>query len=361
MSCKTPWKIIESVWINSGGIFDLDVRREKISGFEKMMEAPNFWNDQEKAQQTIDACNREKRWVDGWKDLDGQVGDLDVLFELAQEENDAESLSEVAAELPNVGQALDTLELQHMLGAKEDRHDAILAIHPGAGGTEAADWAQMLMRMYTRWAERRGFQTNVLETLPGETAGIKSATIEVKGDYAFGYLKSESGVHRLVRISPFDSNNRRHTSFASVFVYPDAEGDIEVEIDPNDLKVDTYRAGGAGGQHVNKTDSAVRITHEPTGIVVQCQNERSQHKNRNTAMKILKARLYQHLRELEDEKKAERESKKKSIEWGSQIRNYVFQPYQMVKDARTGLESSDVSGVMDGDLDPFIQAFLTQA
>jgi peptide chain release factor 2 len=361
VSCKTLWQIIESVWINSGGIFDLDTRRVKVAEFEKRMEAPTFWNDQEKAQKTIDACNREKRWVDGWGDLDRQVSDLDVLFELAQEEKDAESLSEVAAELPLVGRALDTLELQHMLGGKEDQHDAIMTIHPGAGGTEAADWAQMLMRMYMRWAERRGFQTTVLDTLPGETAGIKSATIEVKGDYAFGYLKSESGVHRLVRISPFDSNNRRHTSFASVFVYPDAEGDIEVEIDPNDLKVDTYRAGGAGGQHVNKTDSAVRITHEPTGIVAQCQNERSQYKNRNTAMKILKARLYQHLRELEDEKKAERESKKKSIEWGSQIRNYVFQPYQMVKDARTGLETSDVSGVMDGDLDPFIQAFLTQA
>ena len=325
------------------------------------MEAPNFWNDQETAQKMIDACNREKRWVEGWGDLDRQISDLDVLLELAQEEEDAESLAEVAAELANVTRDLDTLELQHMLGAKEDRHDAILTIHPGAGGTEAADWAQMLMRMYMRWAERRGFQTNVLDTLPGETAGIKSATIEVTGDYAFGYLKSESGVHRLVRISPFDSNNRRHTSFASVFVYPDAEGDIEVEIDPKDLKIDTYRAGGAGGQHVNKTDSAVRITHEPTGIVVQCQNERSQHKNRNTALKILKARLYQHLREQEDEKKAERESTKKSIEWGSQIRNYVFQPYQMVKDARTGLETSDVSGVMDGDLDPFIQAFLTQA
>ena len=325
------------------------------------MGAPNFWDDRETAQRVIDACNAEKYWVDHWEELDGQVGDLDVLFELAREEGDAESLSEVAAELPAVGEALDALELQYMLGNREDRHDAILTIHPGAGGTEAADWAQMLMRMYTRWAERRGFQTRVLDTLPGEIVGIKSATIEVKGEYAFGYLKAESGVHRLVRISPYDSNSRRHTSFASVFVYPDAEGDIEVEINPNDLKVDTYRAGGAGGQHVNKTDSAVRMTHIPTGIVVQCQNERSQYKNRNTAMKILKARLYQHMREEEGKKRAALESTKKRIEWGSQIRNYVFQPYQMVKDARTGVETSDVSGVMDGDIDPFIHAYLTQA
>lgn len=325
------------------------------------MEAPEFWNDQEKAQKTIDATNGEKRWVDGWDSLGGRLSDLEVLYEMAQEEDDAEALGEIGREVAGYEGELANFELRQMLGSREDRHDAILTIHPGAGGTEAADWAQMLMRMYTRWAERRGFETNVLEVLPADTAGIKSATLEVKGEYAFGYLKSESGVHRLVRISPFDSNSRRHTSFASVFVYPDADGDIEVDIDQSDLKIDTYRAGGAGGQHVNKTDSAVRITHEPTGIVVQCQNERSQLKNRNTAMKILKARLYQHLKDIEDEKKAERESVKKSIEWGSQIRNYVFQPYQMVKDARTNFESSDVQGVMDGDLDAFIHTFLRQA
>jgi peptide chain release factor 2 len=344
-----------------GGIFDLDARREKIAQYEKVMEAPSFWNDQETAQKTIDAVNVEKRWVDGWGSLEERLSDLEVLYELAHEENDADALSEVGREISGCAKALADFELRRMLGNREDRHDAILTIHPGAGGTEAADWAQMLMRMYTRWAERRGFEVNVLEVLPAETAGIKSATIEVTGEYAFGYLKSESGVHRLVRISPFDSNSRRHTSFASVFVYPDADGDIEVEIDTDDLKVDTYRAGGAGGQHVNKTDSAVRITHMPTGIVVQCQNERSQLKNRNTAMKILKARLYQHLKDIEDKKKAERESVKKSIEWGSQIRNYVFQPYQMVKDARTGFESSDVQGVMDGDIDAFIHTFLSQA
>lgn len=349
------------MWIRWGGIFDLEARRKKIAELEKVMESPDFWNDQENAQKTIDQVNGEKRWVDGWEDLHSRLSDLEVLHELALEEDDNDALVEVAREVGAYEKALGVFELQHMLGDREDRHDAILTIHPGAGGTEAADWAQMLVRMYTRWAERRGFETNTLELLPADTAGIKSATIEVTGDYAFGYLKAESGVHRLVRISPFDSNNRRHTSFASVFVYPDADGDIEVDIDPNDLKIDTYRAGGAGGQHVNKTDSAVRITHEPTGIVVQCQNERSQLKNRNTAMKILKARLYQHFKEIEDQKKAERESEKKSIEWGSQIRNYVFQPYQMVKDARTGFESSDVQGVMDGDLDAFIHAFLTQS
>lgn len=343
-----------------GGIFDLDARRENIAKYEKTMEAPDFWNDQESAQKTIDAVNGEKRWVDGWDDLNTRLSDLEVLYELSQEEGDDDTLEEVGREVEGYEAALAEFELHLMLGSREDRHDAILTIHPGAGGTEAADWAQMLMRMYTRWAERRGFSAEALEVLPADTAGIKSATIEVKGEYAFGYLKAESGVHRLVRISPFDSNNRRHTSFASVFVYPDADGDIEVDIDPNDLKIDTYRAGGAGGQHVNKTDSAVRITHEPTGIVAQCQNERSQLKNRNTAMKILKARLYQHFKQIEDEKKAERESEKKSIEWGSQIRNYVFQPYQMVKDARTGFETSDVQGVMDGDIDAFIHTFLSQ-
>jgi peptide chain release factor 2 len=347
--------------ICSGGIFDLDARREKIAQFEKVMGAAGFWNDQEGAQRTIDAANTEKRWVEGWKSLDARLSDLDLLFEMARDEEDEDALGEVKHELEAYQKELDAFELRHMLGDREDRHDAILTIHPGAGGTEAADWAQMLMRMYMRWAERRGFETNALEVLPAETAGIKSATLEMKGEYAFGYLKSESGVHRLVRISPFDSNSRRHTSFASVYVYPDADGDIEVEIDAGDLRIDTYRAGGAGGQHVNKTDSAVRITHLPTGIVVQCQNERSQLKNRNTAMKILKARLYQHLKDIEDKKKAERASEKKSIEWGSQIRNYVFQPYQMVKDARTGHESSDVQGVMDGDIDTFIETFLRQA
>ncbi len=322
------------------------------------MEQPDFWDDQEAARRVIDDLRVEKEMVDGWAGLDRQLSDADELYELAKEEEDAETLEEVAAELTSAEKALGDLELRHLLGDKEDRLDAILSIHPGAGGTESADWAQMLMRLYSRWVERRGYKSDVLDLSPNEAAGIKSVTIEVKGSYAYGYLKSEIGVHRLVRISPFDSANRRHTSFASVFVYPEAEGEIEVDIKPDDVKVDTYRSGGAGGQHVNKTDSAVRMTHLPTGIVVQCQNERSQHKNRNSAMKILKARLYQHYKEKEEEKLAELESSKKKIEWGSQIRNYVFQPYQMVKDLRTGVETSDIQGVMDGDIDGFIQAFL---
>lgn len=322
------------------------------------MEAATFWDDQEKARETIDEVNGHKAWVDGWSSIDQTITDVEELCQLAVEEDDEETLTEVDAELLVSERKLSDLELRHMLGEREDRLNAILSIHPGAGGTEAQDWAQLLMRMYVRWAERHDLKAEVLDLQPGETAGLKSATIEVTGDYAFGYLKAEIGVHRLVRISPFDSNKRRHTSFASVFVYPEAAGDIEVEIKPEDVRVDTYRAGGAGGQHVNKTDSAVRMTHLPTGITVQCQNERSQHKNKNSAMKILKARLYQHYKEQEEEKRAALESGKKKIEWGSQIRNYVFQPHQMVKDVRTGVETSDVQGVMDGDIDEFITAFL---
>lgn len=324
------------------------------------MEHSDFWNDQEQAKKIMEEVKLEKDWVDGWNGLDERLSDLHELQLLAEEEEDEGTLREVATELGQLDGSLEDLELRHMLGQKEDRLDAILTIHPGAGGTESADWAQILVRMYLRWTERRGFQAEMLDMQPGETAGIKSATIEVKGDYAFGYLKAEVGVHRLVRISPFDSNSRRHTSFASVFVYPEAVGDIEVEIKPEEIRVDTYRSGGAGGQHVNKTDSAVRITHEPTGIVVQCQNERSQHKNKSSAMKILKVRLYQHLKEKEEEKRAVLESGKKKIEWGSQIRSYVFQPYQMVKDLRTGVETSNVQAVLDGNIDDFITAFLSE-
>jgi peptide chain release factor 2 len=245
-----------------------------------------------------------------------------------------------------------------MLGESQDMQDAIITIHPGAGGTESQDWADMLFRMYSRWIERKGFQKSIMDYQPGDEAGIKDITIEVKGDYAYGLLKAEAGIHRLVRISPFDSNSRRHTSFASVFVYPSITEDIEIDINPNDLRIDTYRASGAGGQHVNKTDSAIRITHLPSSIVVQCQNERSQHKNKSQAMKVLKARLYQ--AELEREKEAHREleGQKKDIGWGSQIRSYVFHPYNMVKDHRTKVETGNVQAVMDGDLDEFIRGFL---
>jgi len=255
---------------------------------------------------------------------------------------------------------LDELELRRMLGSKDDSKNVILTIHPGAGGTESQDWAEMLFRMYLHYAERRGFEVNVMDLSVGDEAGIKSASLEVTGPYAYGYLKAEAGVHRLVRISPFDANKRRHTSFASIFVYPEVEEDIEVIVNASDLRIDTYRASGAGGQHVNKTSSAVRITHVPTGIVVQCQNERSQHQNKANAMKILAARLYQRRKEEEAEKMEAIEKQKKEIAWGSQIRSYVFHPYNMVKDHRTNIETSDTQSVMDGNLDDFIRGYLLE-
>ena len=324
------------------------------------MERPGFWNDQASAQATIDEANTHKRWAEAWKALRLRLDDLTALHDLAAEEEDEATLADVERDIEAIQRDIGDLEFRNMLDDPDDELDAILTIHPGAGGTESNDWAQMLMRMYVRWAERHGFATEALDLLPGEEAGLKSATIEVRGKYAYGYLKAEAGVHRLVRISPFDANSRRHTSFVSVFVYPDKEGDVDIEIKEEDLKIDTYRSGGAGGQHVNKTSSAVRITHIPTGIVVQCQNERSQHKNKNTALKILRARLYQRHKEEEQKKLDAIESTKKKIEWGSQIRSYVFHPYNMVKDHRTETETGNVSAVMDGDLDRFIHAYLSQ-
>ena len=281
---------------------------------------------------------------------------MEILFEFA-ESGDVE-LVEIKNELDAYKNIIDDVEIKLTLGSPEDFQNAIVSIHPGAGGTESQDWAQMLYRMYTRWVEKKEFKIETIDYQPGEEAGIKDVTFEVKGDYSFGLLKSEAGVHRLVRISPFDSNNRRHTSFASVFIYPAVEDDIEIEINQTDLRIDTYRASGAGGQHVNKTDSAVRITHLPSGIVSQCQNQRSQHKNKNQAMKILKARLYQAELEKEKEKNKELEDTKMDIGWGSQIRSYVFHPYQLVKDHRTKIENGNTQGVMDGDLDLFMRAYL---
>jgi peptide chain release factor 2 len=289
-----------------------------------------------------------------------KIDDLNILVDLAKEEDDSEGWDDVNKEIGSVEKALSSLEFRTMLSGEDDPRDAILTIHPGAGGTESNDWAQMLLRMYLRYCERAGFNTTILDELPGEAAGIKSATVEVAGDYAFGYLKAEIGVHRLVRISPFDFNSRRHTSFASVFVYPEVETDDEVEINPNDLKIDTFRASGAGGQHINKTDSAVRITHLPTNIVVTCQSERSQFRNRDNAMKILRARLYQKKKEEEEKKRQELEDTKKEIAWGSQIRSYVFHPYNMVKDHRTNIETSNVQAVMDGEIDEFIEGYLLE-
>ncbi len=291
-----------------------------------------------------------------WNDLKRRYDEVEILFEFA--DAGEIGINEIEIELIQYKKIIDEIELKLTLGRKEDFKNAIVSIHPGAGGTESQDWAQMLYRMYTRWVEKKKYKLEVIDLQFGDEAGLKDVTFEIKGDYAFGLMKSEIGVHRMVRISPFDSNNRRHTSFASVFVYPEAENDIDVEINNSDLRIDTYRASGAGGQHVNKTDSAVRITHVPSGIVAQCQNQRSQHKNKNQAMKILKARLYQLELEKEKEKNKELENQKMDIGWGSQIRSYVFHPYQLVKDHRTKEENGNTQSVMDGNLDQFIHSFL---
>lgn len=299
-----------------------------------------------------------KELVEAWQKLDTKQDDLILLLQLAEEEQDQATFKEVEIEADELESAVAELEFRNMLSGKDDSKNAILTIHPGAGGTESQDWAQMLMRMYLRWTERRGYKTEVLDLQAGEEAGIKSVTIEVIGSYAYGYLSAEAGVHRLVRLSPFDFNNRRHTSFASVFVYPEIDNTIEVDVDEKDLRIDTYRASGAGGQHVNKTSSAVRITHIPTATVVQCQSERSQLRNKDAAMKILLSRLYQKKREEEQAKLSELESSKRDISWGSQIRSYVFNPYNMVKDHRTDVETSNVNAVMDGEIDEFMRSYL---
>ena len=325
------------------------------------MAVTGFWDDQDQAREIIAESNRLKGWVEPWKKLDEKSSELVELGALLEVESDDDLEAEWLAEVEEIERHSEALEIRTMLQGSDDHRGALLTVHPGAGGLESQDWAEMLTRMYTRWAERRGYSVNVLDLQPGEEAGIKSATLEVSGDDAYGYLQAEKGVHRLVRISPFDAQSRRHTSFASVFVYPQIDDTIEIEIDESDLRIDTFRASGAGGQHVNKTDSAIRITHLPTGIVVSCQQERSQHKNRATAMKMLKAGLYERALEEQQKEKAELESTKTEIGWGNQIRSYVFQPYTMVNDHRTELKIGDVNKVMDGDLDPFIEAYLKQS
>jgi peptide chain release factor 2 len=324
------------------------------------MARADFWDQADRARKVINEANRLKAWTQPWTELSERVDDLLEIIALLEEESDAELEEELEGGIESAGTQVADLELKNMLRGSDSHRSALLTIHPGAGGTESQDWAEMLMRMYSRWAEARRFDLEILELQPAEEAGIKSVTLEIDGAYAYGYLAAERGVHRLVRISPFDSQGRRHTSFASVFVYPVLEDDIEIEINEEDLRIDTYRASGAGGQHVNKTDSAVRITHEPTKIVVSCQQERSQHKNKAKAMKMLQAALYQHALEEREAERAELEGTKTKIEWGQQIRSYVLQPYTMVKDHRTNVEIGNVDAVLNGQIDEFIEAFLHQ-
>jgi len=319
--------------------------------------APDFWNNSEKAQSVLKERAALAEPLEGWRRQLSELEEAKIFAEMASE-GDADAAREALAKLESAETSVTALELQRMLGGEYDAGNAIVTLHPGAGGTEAQDWAEMLLRMYLRWAERHGFKTEVVDLQPGEGAGIKSATFTVEGPYAYGYLRAEAGIHRLVRISPFDANARRHTSFASLFVYPEVAEEVEIEIDEADLRVDTYRSSGAGGQHVNKTDSAVRLTHIPTGIVVACQNERSQHKNKSMAMKILRARLYELEQQRQREKMDVLNKTKRDIAFGSQIRSYVLHPYRMVKDHRTGVEAGNTDAVLDGDIDRFIEAFL---
>ena len=331
---------------------------DKLSQLRAQTVAGDFWDNTSSAKTILKKISMIEKELELWNGAQRKKDDCEVLLTFLEEEEDSTSQNEFQSELDELQKTVDDLELRLILSGTEDANDAILTIHPGAGGTESQDWAEMLYRMYVRWIEKKGFSYSIIDFQPGDEAGLKDVTLEVEGEYAYGLLKAEVGVHRLVRISPFDASNRRHTSFASIFVYPSIDEEIEVEVKPDELRIDTYRASGAGGQHVNKTDSAVRITHIPTKIVVQCQNERSQHKNKATAMKILKARLYQKYLEEQAESIKELESQKTDIGWGSQIRSYVFHPYIMVKDHRTKLEVGDGKRVMDGDLDELIKTYL---
>lgn len=322
------------------------------------MGKPGFWSDSQGAQKISQRASKLQGGINGWKQLYSRLEDAETMLELGLEESDENLISELKIETDDLAKKVSQVEFELMFDEAHDRNNAILTIHSGQGGTESQDWAQILMRMYLRWCESKSYKTDLIDLMPGEEAGIKSATILVSGDYAYGYLKAEAGVHRLVRLSPFDFNHRRHTSFASVSMLPEINEEIEVEVNEKDLRVDTYRASGAGGQHVNVTDSAVRIVHIPTGIVVQCQNERSQHKNREIAMKILRARLYEYQLNKREEELARLRGERREITWGSQIRSYVMHPYRLVKDLRTDIETGDVESVLDGKIDQFIEAYL---
>ncbi len=340
-----------------GGIFDYDAKHERFEEVNRELEQPDIWNDPERAQQLGRERAALETVVEGIASLTTGLDDANELLTLAEAEDDEASADEVIAEIDRLEQQVEQLEFQRMFAGELDGNNAFLDIQAGSGGTEAQDWAEMLLRMYLRWGEAKGFKTELIEASPGDVAGIKSATIEFEGPYAYGWLRTETGVHRLVRKSPFDSGNRRHTSFSGVFVSPEIDDNIEVEINPADLRVDVYRASGAGGQHVNKTESAVRITHNPSGIVVQCQNGRSQHQNRDTAMKQLKAKLYEMELQKRRDKQQALEDSKSDIGWGSQIRSYVLDQSR-IKDLRTGVETSNTQAVLDGDLDRFIEASL---
>jgi peptide chain release factor 2 len=340
-----------------GGVFESLGIKNRIEDIEAQTQCSDFWNDQAKAEKMLSELKSLKNRYEPWEKLFQDIEDLKVLHELASSENDESHTTEIENILADIEQRFEQQNLVELMTGEVDKNGCFLTVHAGAGGTEACDWTRMLYRMYLRWAERKGFSIQEVDMLEAE-GGIKSATVEIDGDYAYGYLKGETGVHRLVRISPFDANARRHTSFASVYVFPVLDDSVKVDIRPEDLRIDTYRSGGAGGQHVNKTDSAVRITHLPTGIVVTCQNERSQIKNKAIAMNMLKARLYEYYR-AEKEKDNERfAQEKKDISWGNQIRSYVFQPYTLVKDNRTKVEVGNIQAVMDGDIDVFIEEYL---
>jgi len=357
-SCASGCATSSSGSTSSGGVFDLARLRERQQGLEREAARPDLWSDREKAEELLREKARLERELALFDRLGKELEDAGVLLDLADEADDAATREEGAAKLAAAARDLEDAELRRLLGGEHDASNAIVSINAGAGGTDACDWAEMLLRMYLRWAERRGWACEVVDRQEGDEAGIRSATFTVAGDYAYGYLKTEEGVHRLIRISPFDSNARRQTAFASVAVMPELDDAIEVEIDEKELRIDTFRASGAGGQHVNKTDSAVRMTHLPTGIVVQCQNERSQHKNRATAMKLLRARLYEHERAKREVEVAKLRGEQREIGFGSQIRSYTLHPSQRAKDHRTEVEIGNVDAVLDGDLDRFVRAML---
>lgn len=341
----------------SGGIFDLAAKEDRVADLEHKVSKPGFYDNRQDSTDILRERNSLLTELDYWKVVESRQEEIEVLFEL-HEEGDTEALGDLKTQLSDLAHDIDVKEIHTLLSGENDNSNAFLVIHPGAGGTESQDWAEMLLRMYLRWAEKKGFRSQIIDYQPGEEAGLKSVTVRVSGDYAFGLLAAEIGIHRLVRISPFDANKRRHTSFAALHAYPEIDDAIEIEIRDEDLRIDTYRSSGAGGQHVNVTDSAVRITHLPTGVVVQCQNERSQHKNKAFAMKMLRARLFQKQEEEQQKKLDKIQGEKKDIAWGSQIRSYVLHPYRLIKDHRSNLETGKVDNFLDGEIDEFIDGYL---